>query len=121
MPNTRQNIPRNDCVLSALRACVEVSCEPPGVHVHHLLVLLIHGHVGGRMTIASPTESLHLAEDTIPQIGVSSMGRPTMISYSVTVVSPHERWNVCVSGRHRSKSVVNVADSINGRPRVVTS
>jgi hypothetical protein len=47
MPNTRPNIPLNDCVLSTLRAGVEVSCEPPGVHTRHLLVLLICGDVGG--------------------------------------------------------------------------
>jgi hypothetical protein len=47
MPNTRHNIPLNDCVLSTLRAGVEVSCEPPGVHVRRLLVFLICGDVGG--------------------------------------------------------------------------
>jgi hypothetical protein len=47
MSNTRQNIPLNDCILNTLRAGVEVSCEPPGVHVRCLLVLLIHGDVRG--------------------------------------------------------------------------
>jgi hypothetical protein len=47
MPNTKQSIHLNNCVLSTLRAGVEVSFEPPGVHVCGLLVLLILGHVGG--------------------------------------------------------------------------
>jgi hypothetical protein len=45
--NTRPNIPLNDCVLSTLRASVEVSGEPPGVHTHRLPVLLIRCNVGG--------------------------------------------------------------------------
>jgi hypothetical protein len=61
MPNTRPNIPLNVCILSTLRACVQVSCEPPGVNAHHFLVLLIHGDVrgGGQMPIASTMVSLH--------------------------------------------------------------
>jgi hypothetical protein len=47
MPNTKQNIPLNDCVLITLRAGVDVSCEPPRVHARRLLVLLIRGDVGG--------------------------------------------------------------------------
>jgi hypothetical protein len=47
MPNTRPNIPPNDCVQSTLWVGVEVRCEPPGVHSHHLLVLLIRGDVSG--------------------------------------------------------------------------
>jgi hypothetical protein len=102
-----------------------VSCEPPGVHTRRLLVLLIHGDVGGgggRMPIASPTESLHPVEDTSPQIGVTSMRRPRIIttSYNITVVSPQERWNMWVSGCHRSTSVVNTVESISGIPRVTS-
>jgi hypothetical protein len=47
MPNTRPNITLNDCILSTLWASVEVRCEPPGVHAHRLLVLLIGGDVRG--------------------------------------------------------------------------
>jgi hypothetical protein len=47
MWNTRPNIPLNDGILSTLRASIEVSCEPPGIHVRHLPVLLIPWDVGG--------------------------------------------------------------------------
>jgi hypothetical protein len=47
MPNIRQNIPLNDCVLSTLREGVEVSCEPPVVHARRILILLICGDVEG--------------------------------------------------------------------------
>jgi hypothetical protein len=46
MPKTRPIIPLNDCVLSTLRAGVEVSCEPPGVYACRLLAHLICGDVG---------------------------------------------------------------------------
>jgi hypothetical protein len=100
-----------------------VSYEPPEVNARWLLLLLVCGHVGGgggRMSIASPTKSLHPTRDTSPHIGKSSMGRPRIIatSWSVTVVSLHGRWSVWVSGRYRSTSVVNVVRSINGRPPV---
>jgi hypothetical protein len=94
-----------------------VRCEPPGVHAHRLLILLICGNISGRMSIDSPTEYLHPAEDTGPQTRVTSMGRLRIMvtSYSVTVVSPHERWNVWVSGHHRSTSSVNATKSIIDR------
>jgi hypothetical protein len=47
MSNTRPNVHLNDCVLSTIRAGVEVSCEPPGVHAHHLPILLIRWDIGG--------------------------------------------------------------------------
>jgi hypothetical protein len=47
MSNTRPNIPLNDGVLCTLRAGVEVSCEPPGVHTRHLPILLMPWDVGG--------------------------------------------------------------------------
>jgi hypothetical protein len=116
MPKTRPSIPLNDGVLSTLRAGVKVSCEPPGVNAHRLLVLLVCGNVGGGggpLPIAAPTESLHLPGDTDPQTRVLSRGRPRIMatSCSVTVVSPHERWIMCVSECHRSTSVINVAPS----------
>jgi hypothetical protein len=44
------------------------------------------------------------------------MGRSRIMvtSYSVTVVSPHGRWNVWGSGCHRSTSAINAAESIVG-------
>jgi hypothetical protein len=67
-------------------------------------------------------ESLHPAGDTIPQTGVSSMGRPRIraMSYNIIVISLDRRWNVWVYGRHRSMSVVNVATSISSRPQVMS-
>jgi hypothetical protein len=47
MSNKRPNIPLNDCVLSTFRAGIEVNCEPPGVHVHRLPILLICWDVRG--------------------------------------------------------------------------
>jgi hypothetical protein len=90
------------------------------VNAHHFLVLLVCWNVGGgggRKPIAATTESLHPARDTIPEISAPSMGRPRIMtmSCSITVVSPHRRWNVWVSGRHRSTSAINVAESIIGR------
>jgi hypothetical protein len=109
MSNTRPNIPLNDDVLCTLRAGVEVSCEPPGVHTR-------------QRPIACPTESLHPVEDTIPQTGVSSMGRPRIMATSciVIMISPDERWNVWVSGCHQSMSAVIVVASISGRPRLMS-
>jgi hypothetical protein len=123
MPNTRQNIPLNNCVLITLWAGVEVSSEPPGVHAHRLLFLLIRVHIEGSSADASLIESFHPAEDTIPQTRMSSMGIPRIMvtSYSVTVVSPHGRWNVSVSRRHRSTSAVNAVESISGRSWVLMS
>jgi hypothetical protein len=100
-----------------------VSYEPPGVNARRLLVLLVCGNVrgGGRRPIAAPTKSLHSAGDTIPEIGVPSMGRPKIMatSYSVIVVSPHRRWNVWVFGHHRSTSVINAVESIINKPSVM--
>jgi hypothetical protein len=42
--------------------------------------------------------------------------RIMVTSYNVTVVSPHKRCNVWVSGRHWSTSAINAAESIIGRP-----
>jgi hypothetical protein len=50
MPNTRPNIPLNDRVLSTLSTGVEVSCEPPGVHICRLPILVIRRDVGGSVT-----------------------------------------------------------------------
>jgi hypothetical protein len=99
-----------------------VSCEPPGVHVYRLPILLIPWDVGGSNANHRPTESLHLAEDTIPQTGVSSMERPRIMatSCSVTMISLDGRWNVWVSGRHWSTSAINAATSISGRPRLTS-
>jgi hypothetical protein len=74
------------------------------------------------MSIASPTESLHPPGETGPQTGVPSMGRSRIMvmSYSVTVVSPHGRWNVWVFGHHRSTIAVNTRQSIIGRPSVTS-
>jgi hypothetical protein len=47
MSKTRLIIPLNDYVLRTLWAGVEVSCEPPEVHTHRLLVLLICRNIGG--------------------------------------------------------------------------
>jgi hypothetical protein len=118
MPNIRPNIPLNNNILSTLWTSVEVSCEPPGVHVHRLPVLLIHRDIGGRRPIASPMESLHQVGDTNPQTGVPSMGRPRIMATScnVTMVSLDGRWNVWISGRHRSTSDINAGPSIIGRP-----
>jgi hypothetical protein len=124
MSKTRLSIPVNNGVLNILRARVEVSCEPPGVNAHHLSVLLIYGNIGGgggRRPIVAPTESLHPPGDIIPETGVLSMGRLRIMttSCSVTVVSPHGRWNVWVFRRHRSTSVINAVESIIGRPSVM--
>jgi hypothetical protein len=99
-----------------------VSGQPPGVHARRLPILLIRCGGGGRRPIACLTESLHLVGDTIPQIGVSSMGRPRIMttSYSITVISPDGKWNMWVFGCHRSLSAVNVAASISDRPRVMS-
>jgi hypothetical protein len=74
------------------------------------------------MPIASPTESLHPTEDIGPQIRVPSMGRPRIIvtSCSITVVSPHGRWNVWVSERHQSTRAIKAAESIIDRPSVMS-
>jgi hypothetical protein len=71
---------------------------------------------GGHRLIAAAMESLHPAGDTILETGAPSMGRPRIMamSCSVTVISPHGRWNVSVSGRHRSTSDINAAESIIG-------
>jgi hypothetical protein len=117
MPKTRPSIPLNDGVLSTPRARVEVSCEPPRVNDHRLIVLLVCGNVGGRMPIAAAIESLHPSGEIVPVTGVSSMGRSRIMSMScnIIMVSPHGRWNVWVSGRHRSTTGINVAESIIGR------
>jgi hypothetical protein len=93
MLKTRPSIPLNDGVLSILRAGVKVSCELPGVDVHRLPVLLVHGNVGGRRPLAALMKSLHPFGVTVLQIGLSSMGRPRIVamSCSITVVSPHEK------------------------------
>jgi hypothetical protein len=72
------------------------------------------GTSGGRRPIAAPMESLHPSGDTIPEPSVPSMERPRIMatSYSVTVVSPHERWNVWVSGRYQPTSAINATESI---------
>jgi hypothetical protein len=121
MPKTRLIIPMNDYTLITLRVGVEVSCEPPRVHGHRLLVLLIYGDVGGGG--GSNVDSffdgpLHQAEGTGSQIRVLSMGRPRIMvtSCTITMVSPHRRWNVWVSKRHRSTRAVKAAKSIIGRP-----
>jgi hypothetical protein len=87
------------------------------VIAHHLSVLLVYGNIRGRRPIAAATESLHPAGDTVPETDASSMGRPRTMatSCSITVVSPHRRWNVCVFEHHRSISVVNAAESIISR------
>jgi hypothetical protein len=54
MPKRRPTIPLNDDVLSILQTGVEVSCEPPGVNTHHLLVLLVCGNVEGSKANSSP-------------------------------------------------------------------
>jgi hypothetical protein len=71
----------------------------------------------GRRLIAAVMESLHPAGGTIPETGAPSMGRPRIMATfcNITIVSPHGRWNVWVSGRHRSTSVVNTAESIISR------
>jgi hypothetical protein len=73
--------------------------------------------LGGHRPIAAMTESLHSTGDTVLETGAPSMGRPRIMATScnVTMVSPHGRWNVWVSRRHRSTSAVNVAESIIGR------
>jgi hypothetical protein len=75
------------------------------------------GTSGGRRPIAAVTESLHPTVDTIPETGVTSMGRLRIMatSCSITVVSPQGRWNVWVSGRHRYISAINTAESIISR------
>jgi hypothetical protein len=80
------------------------------------------GTSGGHIPIAAPTESLHPPGDNVPQTDVSSMGRPRimMTSCNVTVVSPHGRWNMCISGHHRSTSVINVVESIIDRSSVMS-
>jgi hypothetical protein len=115
MPKTRPSIPLNDGVLSILRTGVEVSCEPPGVNARRLLVLL--GTSGGQRLIAALMEYLHLPGDTIPETDMPSMGRPRIMatSCSITVVSPHGRWNVWVSKHCRSTCAINAAESIIDR------
>jgi hypothetical protein len=54
MPKTRSTIPLNDGVFSTLWAGVKVSCEPPRVNAHRLLVLLVCGNVGGSHADSSP-------------------------------------------------------------------
>jgi hypothetical protein len=54
MSKTRPSIPLNDGVLSILRTGVKVSCEPPGVNAHRLLVLLVWGNVGESKVDSSP-------------------------------------------------------------------
>jgi hypothetical protein len=125
MPKIRSRIPLNDGILNTLRPGVEVSYEPTGVNVHRLIVLLVCGNVGGgggHMLIAAPTESLHPPGDTVPQTGVPSMRIPRIMvmSCSVTVVSPHGRWNVWVSRCDRSTSAINVVESIIDRPPVMS-
>jgi hypothetical protein len=72
---------------------------------------------GGRRPIAAVTESLHPTGDIVLETGAPLMGRPRIMAMpcSVTVISPHWRWNVWVSGRHRSTSAVNAVESIIGR------
>jgi hypothetical protein len=95
-----------------------VICEPPEVHARGLLILLARRDVMGSIADS-------LSDRVPPPDGrhVPSMRRPRIItmSGSVTVVSPHGRWNMCIPERHRSTSIINVAESINDRPRVVTS
>jgi hypothetical protein len=54
MPKARSSILLNDGVLRTLRVGVEVSCEPPGVNAHSLLVLLVCGNIGGSHANSSP-------------------------------------------------------------------
>jgi hypothetical protein len=54
MPKTRPSIPLNDGVLSTFRAGVKISCEPPSVNAHHLLVLLVCGNIEGSQADSSP-------------------------------------------------------------------
>jgi hypothetical protein len=87
------------------------------VNARCLSILLVCRNVGGHRLIAAAMESLHPAGDTIPEIGAPSMGRSRIMatSCSVTVISPHGRWNVWVSGRHQSTSGVNAAEFIISR------
>jgi hypothetical protein len=121
MPLTRPSIPLNDGVLSTLRAGAKVRCEPPRVNTRHLPLLLVHRNIKGLQANSSP--------DGVPppiwsHRGVNrwpSMGRPRIMAtpYNVTVVSPHERWSMWVSGRDQSTSAINVAESIISRPLVM--
>jgi hypothetical protein len=122
MPKTRPSVPLNDSVLSILRIGVKVSYEPTGVDAQRLLVLLVYGNVEGSNADSRPDESLQPLGDIGPQTGWPSMGRPRIMatSWSVIVASPHVRWNMWVSGRHRSTSAINAAESINGRLSVMS-
>jgi hypothetical protein len=74
------------------------------------------------MPIAVLALSLHPSRDTSPQTEMLSIGRPRIMvtSWIITVVSPHRRWNMWVSGRHRSTSVVNAAEYIIDRPSMMS-
>jgi hypothetical protein len=100
MPTIRSSIPLNDDILSTLRTGVKVRCKPPGVDAIIFLSFWSAGTLGGHRPIIIRMKSLHPPRVTIPQIGLPLMGRQRIMamSYSVTVVSPHERWNMWVSG-----------------------
>jgi hypothetical protein len=121
MPKTRLSIPLNDVILSILQTGVEVSCEPPRVNAYRILVLLLYGNIGGSKVDSSP--------DRVPPPAWSHRPRNQRVVdgktkdhgdvLQLTMVSPYERWNMWVFGRHRSTSVINAAESIIASPPVM--
>jgi hypothetical protein len=87
------------------------------VNASRLPILLVYRNIRGHRPIAAVMESLHPARDTVPETNAPSMERPRIMAMfcSITVISPHKRWNVWVSGCHWSTSAVNAAESIIGR------
>jgi hypothetical protein len=125
MPNTRPNIPLNDCVLSTLRAGVEVRSKPPGVHTCHHLVLLIHGNVeGGGVKADSlsdgvpPPDGRHLPTNRSDIGGKTKDHGDVLQRHHGLATRKVERVGLQTPPVHKC---VNVAESNNGRPWVVTS
>jgi hypothetical protein len=119
MPKTRLSIPLNDGVLSILRIGVKLSCEPPRVNAHHLIVLLFCGNIEGSKTNSSPDRVPPPSWRHRPRNWRAIDGggpRIMATSCSITVVSPHGRWNVWVSGCHRFTNAVNTVESIIRKP-----
>jgi hypothetical protein len=117
MPKTRPTIPLNHDILSIIGHVSKWVVSYPEWTPIIFLSFWSVGTSGGCRLIAVVMESLHPAGDTVPETGVPSMGRPTIMatSYIVTVVSPHGRWNMWVFERHQSTSAINTAESIIGR------
>jgi hypothetical protein len=109
-------------VIRTFRTSVKVGCRPTIVDVRRFFVLVIRSDVGWADAdeLNDPIPPISGTHRSTHWVVVDGYPNSMATSWSVIVISPHDRWKVWVSECHRLISVINVAKSMIDNPLLIS-